>query len=164
VSTIAIIAVALLCLGVIFNIVEAFVPGFGIFGISGILMFVAGIVLFIIDGASALTIFLLMLGFAILLAFVVLFIVESAKFGMIKKSAISETRTAIPVDYADENKNPFRILANKEGVVSKGCRPVGKALFGGSEQEVISLEGVLAVGTRIRVSRIEGNKIYIRKI
>lgn len=163
-STLGIIAIGLLALGVLFNIVEAFVPGFGFFGITGILSFIAGIVLFIVDGASALMIFLLILGFAVFLAFVVLFIVESAKFGLMSKSAISETRTAIPVDYSDERKNPFQVLMNKEGVVTKDCRPIGKAMFAGSEQEVISLDSWLEPGTRIKVQRIEGNRVFVRKV
>lgn len=163
-GTLGIIAIVLLAIGVIFSIIEAFVPGFGFFGIVGILSFIAGTVLFILDGASALLIFLLILGFALLLAFVVLFIVESAKFGVMSKSALSETRTAIPTDYSDERKNPFQVLMGKEGVVTRDCRPVGKAMFAGSEQEVISLDTMLESGTRIKVHRIEGNKVFVRKV
>ena len=64
-----VLPIILFVLGIIFCAVEMFIPGFGFFGISGVILIVAGIVVrFIQDGD------LLMLLYMILIAFLLLFL------------------------------------------------------------------------------------------
>ena len=44
------IPAVLLCVGLVFIIVEVFVPGFGFFGIAGTISIVAGIIVRIVQG------------------------------------------------------------------------------------------------------------------
>ena len=92
----------LLCLGLVFLIVEVFIPGFGFFGITGIVSIIAGIVVRICDGLSltqSLVLILLVLGFFIV-AFV--FMIYSAQYGILGRTGLFETHSSISKDYNEK--------------------------------------------------------------
>jgi len=55
-------------------------------------------------------------------------------------------------------------LVGLEGEVLKILRPAGKAAFGERVLDVVAEGGFIEAGARIRVVRVEGNRIIVRKI
>ena len=158
------IIIALLVLGVILCIVEAIIPGFGIFGILGIAFEVAGVVYHAIASKSALQVFILVLFVTLLILLIFLIFVRSAKFGLIGKTPIIEKATALPINY-DKDVEVFKNdLIGKMGVVIVDLHPVGKIQIGENYLEVLSKTGLISKGEIVKIVEVEGTKIFVSKV
>ena len=85
----------LLIMGVVLIFVELFVPGFGFFGIGGILSTIAGVVVRIFQGLNvtqSLTLILLVLGFFTLSG---MFLVFSAQYGILGRTGLFDRNTTL---------------------------------------------------------------------
>ncbi len=108
------IIIALMIVGMVFCIIEAAVPGFGVFGIVGIMAEVAAVVVHgaFLDGTIIQVLILIALLATFTLVVFAIF-VRSAKFGMLGKSQIVENKTSIQNDYGEAEeeklKKGFRI-------------------------------------------------------
>lgn len=158
------IVILLLCLGVIFCIVEAVIPGFGFFGIAGILCEIAGVVVHAIFSGSALQVFFLVLIIFLITVIMFLIFVNSAKHGLLSKSAIVEANTALPKDYREKAENKLKALIGKEGLTLTECKPVGKIRIGQNTYEAQSVGSVIGKGEVICITAIEDARIMIDRI
>ena len=152
----------LLCLGLVFIIVEVFVPGFGFFGITGIISIIAGIIIRIVEGLSltqSLTLILLVLGFFII-AF--MFMVYSAQYGILGRTGLFETRSSIPQDYNKTDKE-LRKLIGKSGRAVGVLNLGGKAKINGKIYDVVSKNSYIEDGAHVKVIEIKDNTIIVRK-
>lgn len=144
-------------------VVEVFMPGFGIAGISGI----------VVEGVSIALTFLRYGPFAALgLTIVVLALVgvvisitlRSATKGRLSKSAFILTKA----ETADEGYNAanqdMEVLIGKEGVVTNTLRPVGMAEIEGVKLNVVSDAEFIPKGTPVRVTRVDGLRVIVRQI
>ena len=99
-----------LIVGVVFLFIECLVPGFGFFGITGLLAIAGGIIANgILTKSVASSLFLVVLFFIVILILFLVFI-RSARFGLISKTPFVEKRTAVPKDFADKEKNRYKVL------------------------------------------------------
>jgi membrane-bound ClpP family serine protease len=57
----------------------------------------------------------------------------------------------------------WQTLVGAEGILESPCRPVGVALLNGRRYTVLSEEGFLPRGTRVRVRKVEGTRIVVRR-
>ena len=158
------IVVVLLFVGFILCFIEAIIPNYGIVGIAGVLCDIAGIVLHGVLSGSILQVFVIVLIVLIVLSLLILLFVRSAKYGFLAKSAIVENKTAIPVDYADQENNDNTSLIGQVGEVVVDCRPVGKMKFGEKIYDVLSKSSFLLVGEKAQIVDVVGNNIYVEKI
>lgn len=152
----------LLCLGLVFMVVEVFVPGFGFFGITGIISIIAGIIVRIVQGLNltqSLTLILLVLGFFIV-AFV--FMIYSAQYGILGRTGLFETRSSISVDYNKVDKE-LRKLVGKSGRAVGVLNLGGKAKINGKIYDVVSRNSYIEDGAHIKVVEIKDNTIIVRK-
>ena len=141
----------LLSVGVVFSIVEVFVPGFGFFGIVGIGSMVAGIIVRIAQGLNVLqsiVLILLVLGF---FAIAGMFMVFSA-----------QTNTSISQDY-DKTEKELRKLIGKSGRAVSKLNLGGKAKIRGKIYDVVSATSLIPAGAHIKVIEIKDNHIIVRK-
>ncbi len=152
----------LLCIGLLFVIVEVFVPGFGFFGISGLLSLIAGIVVRIIEGLSIEQSFALILIAFGVIALGTLFIVFSAKYGILGRTGFFENRTTISKDYNKVDKE-HRKLVGKSGKAISDLNLGGQAKIKGKIYEVQSISSFIARGSNIKVVSIKDNCIMVRK-
>lgn len=157
------IVILLLCLGVILCIIEAVIPGFGFFGIAGILCEIGGIVVHAVVSGSAIQVFCLILIIVLITLLLFLIFVNSAKHGMLAKSAIVETKTSLPKDYREKAENQLKTLIGKEGITLTECRPVGKIKIGQDTYEAQSIGSVIGKGEVIHIKAIEDARIMIDK-
>ena len=149
-----------LCLivGVALLVLEVFVPGFGLPGISGLVLLVIGIVITwqtygAVAGLSVTLIALALAGISISIS------VKSAAEGKISKSALILKEVTQPMEHEDSEA-----LLGKEGVAATVLNPVGFAEFDGVRLNVVSEGAYLAKGTKVKVQQVEGAKIIVRAV
>ena len=160
-SAFQIIATILYIIGIIFLVIEVFVPGFGFFGISGISLVVISVIIKICLGNSITSILLsILIAFVIIIALLVWMII-SAKKGIISKSPLISNGTSIPTFYSDDD---LKVYIDKIGETVTTCRPVGKVRIDDEIYHVQSLDGFLKIGTKIKVVNVQNNTLQIKKI
>ena len=145
--------------GVILLIVEAFMPGFGVPGISGIILLLAGVAMTWYEygamvGLGTTVAVLEMVGVAISVS------LKSASSGRLSKSDLILNDTETP---PSENAD-MQLLVGKEGVVKNTLRPVGTAEFDCGKLHVTSDGEYVSEGQKVRIVRVEGTQIFVNKI
>lgn len=145
--------------GVILLIVEAFMPGFGVPGISGIILLLAGVAMTWYEygamvGLGTTVAVLALVGVAISVS------LKSASSGRLSKSDLILNDTETP---PSENAD-MQLLVGKEGVVKNTLRPVGTAEFDCGKLHVTSDGEYVSEGQKIRIVRVEGTQIFVNKI
>ena len=145
--------------GVILLIVEAFMPGFGVPGISGIILLLAGVAMTWYEygamvGLGTTVAVLALVGVAISVS------LKSASSGRLSKSDLILYDTETP---PSENAD-MQLLVGKEGVVKNTLRPVGTAEFDCGKLHVTSDGEYVSEGQKVRIVRVEGTQIFVNKI
>ena len=159
------IIIALLVLGLIFCIVEAVIPGFGVFGILGIASEVGAVVYHAIVSKDALQVLILVAFLLLITLLIFLFLVRSARFGLLGKTPFIEKATALPLNYDKDIEVLKDELLGREGIVIVECRPVGKIKIGEtSTLEVLSKSGMVEKGAVVKIVEVEGPKIFVEKV
>ena len=145
--------------GVILLIVEAFMPGLGVPGISGIILLLAGVAMTWYEygamvGLGTTVAVLALVGVAISVS------LKSASSGRLSKSDLILNDTETP---PSENAD-MQLLVGKEGVVKNTLRPVGTAEFDCGKLHVTSDGEYVSEGQKVRIVRVEGTQIFVNKI
>jgi membrane-bound serine protease (ClpP class) len=158
---------AIICLGVglIFLFIEIFQPGFGIFGIIGIVLSVVGIVLRVIvnDGNIVAQIFIILFFEAIFVALAFVLMVITSKRAWLRKTPLIESTTVLPEDYDKEN-NQFGFLVSKTGISITPLRPAGKVLIDGETYDVVTDGFFISENEPIKVTSVEGGRILVQRV
>lgn len=144
-------------LGMGLLILEMYLPGFGLPGIAGIVLSVLGIVFMadsVLEGLIAALIELALLCIAFSFA------IRSAAKGKLAKSKL--VLHAVATDPKEEN--PLLFYMDKEGVVTTRLSPVGTGEFDGVRLTVLSEGEFVEAGEKVKVTRVEGNRIYVRRV
>ena len=156
------IPAVLLAVGLVFIIVEVFVPGFGFFGITGTLAIIAGIIVRICQGLNvvqSLSLILIVLGFFVVAS---ILMVHSAQHGILGKTGLFETKSSLSSNYNEADKE-LRKLVGKSGKTISVLDLGGKAKINGKIYEVISINSYIEADKHIKVVEIKDNKIMVRK-
>jgi len=147
--------------GVVLLVVEVFMPGFGVAGISGIALEIVSVVLTYLRhgglAALGLTIVILaVIGIAISVS------LRSATKGRLSKSPIilNDSETAAEGFSATRDMDVF---LGKEGETVTILRPTGMAEFDGVKLNVVSDGEYIPKGTRVRVDHVEGSRVVVRR-
>jgi membrane-bound serine protease (ClpP class) len=146
-------------------LVEIFViPGFGVAGISGIILIVAGL-LFTLDtntgtwSAATLTLaqaLIMMLVIGGLLAYIL-------PKTSLWRSVILETEERSEAGYSAPTSD-LEMLRGKTGVALTPLRPAGIALIDGERVDVVSEGGFIERNAQVKVINVEGNRVIVRPI
>lgn len=155
--------IILYIVGLFFACIEMFTPGFGLFGILGILCFVGGITLRVLMGGGAVEIILTIVLIAAVLTILFAVTARSARSGRLSKTPLILSQNAVSTGMTEGTKD-YSYLLSKEGVTTTFLRPVGKAEIDGELIEVISDGDIIEVGERIKVIDVEGQKVIVKKI
>ena len=143
-------------------VLEAFMPGFGLPGISGIVMEIVAIALTWVNhgpvAALGLTIIVLSL-----IAIAISMSLRSATRGRLSRSKIIlKERESNEAGY--RSAEDMQVFLGKEGETTTVCRPTGMAEFDGVKLNVVSEGEFLPAGTRRRIVQVEGSRIVVRVI
>lgn len=149
-----------LLLGLVFVTIELFTPGFGVPGVTGLVLLFAGI---IVASDSVLEGLLLTIITVLLLCVLFMIAVRSASGGALAKSPLVLKESTARQDGFTSGED-MTFFLNKEGEVTAMLRPVGTADFDGVKLEVLSDSGIVEAGNRVRVIKVEGRKIIVTPV
>ena len=138
-------------------IVEAFIPGFGVAGISGIILEI--VALWATWKLHGIPVALLALaGVLVLIGLAVFFSYRSAMNGRLSKShlVLNAAETAAGAPTADE-------WIGREGVTATALRPAGIVVIGETRLSAASDGEFIDKGVPVLVTGIEGNQYIIRR-
>ena len=138
----------LLGVGIVLLGIEAVVPGFGFFGVTGLISLLAGSYYLLGGGAEAAYILLgvvLALGAVVALLFVYL--------------------------PAESKWNPFVLWEKQEnrhgytgGEVVAPLRPAGTVIIDGERVDVVSFGDYIMPGALVEIVKVEGNKLFVQEV
>lgn len=148
--------IVLLIAGFFLVVVEMYVPGFGLPGISGLTCLAVSI-FFLADG-SVVSGLIMMLVVAALLSVALYISVRSASKGRMDKSAFVLKEVSVSEDMGDD----LDYYVGRMGTAKTILRPAGVGEFEGVRLNVLSDGEFITEGTAIVVTRVEGNRIFVR--
>lgn len=152
-------SLALFILGLILIIIEVIVPGFGLPGISGMIFVVVGVVLAMNSLANA----ILSISIAIIITtFIGIMLIKRGFKSKLFKSIVLTNQHNKEKGYISSDVNDE--LISKIGITVSELRPSGFVDIDGQRLDVLSDEGYISKGTSIEIVRIEGSKIFVRRI
>ena len=149
-------------IGIGLMVLEAFMPGFGLPGISGIILEVVAVALTWMNHGpmAALGMTLIVLS---ILAIAISMSLRSAANGKLSRSKLVLNDT-------ESNEAGYRstedldVLLGREGVTTTVLRPTGMAEFDGVRLNVVSEGEFIQSGTQVQIVRVEGSRILVRTI
>lgn len=153
----------LLCfvLGLGFLVAEVFMPGFGLPGISGIVLELIAIVLVYLrfGGLAALGLTLIVLA---LVAIALSLALRSVRKGRLSKSSMVLSDEETPEEGYVATKD-MEVFLGREGVTTTVLRPTGMAEFDGVKLNVSADGEYIAKDEPVRVIRVEGARVVVKK-
>lgn len=152
---------AIICLvaGVILLIMEMFTPGFGVAGITGLILLIATIILRADTLANALITTAIVV---VLIVIAGIVFVRSLKKGALNKSPIvlKDASLGESTPLSDES---MQRLVGLEGEALTQLRPTGKVkLSDDNTYDVMSAGEFIQKGSRVLVERVEGLRILVK--
>ncbi|MBN2584267.1 MAG: hypothetical protein JXL80_14490 [Planctomycetes bacterium] len=172
--------ILVMAVGLVMLLVEVFItPGFGVLGISGIVLMIAGFLATGIRGANpdifswpetSLDLRLLAdTGAGLMMGFVGSLIVAAVISKYLPKARFATPLVLADVPTFNEDPaaeaSPIRgVRPGDQGVVESVCRPVGKVRIGQTLVDAVSDGSIIEAGARVRVLRHEGNRLIVERI
>ena len=151
-------SVILFVIGLVLLIIEIFIPGFGIIGVSGIIMILLGIIFAAPTPGQG----ILNLGIAVAATAVLIPILVKIFGGpkLFRHLVLHESET-VDKGYVNQAENSLSELLGKSGETITPLRPTGTILVGGKRLDAISEGSYLPNGIKIRVVEVQGTKIVV---
>ena len=146
----------MMVLGFALLILEIYMPGFGIPGISGSIMLIVGVVLIadtLFQGLLIGLILVALLGVAFTLT-----MRSAAKGKVINKKLVLDAVATVK-----DEENPIQYYLGKQGTAATKLAPVGSCEIDGARLSVMTDGEFVSAGEKVIVSRIEGKQIYVRR-
>lgn len=139
-------------------VLEVFIPGFGLPGISGILLLALGTWLTARAFALGQAILVLVI-VVILLTTAIIFILRSATKGKLRSSPFFlKEKEAVP-----DEKEKFTNLDGKTGTALTALRPAGIGLIEGKRIDVVADGEFIEANEPIIVTLVKGNRVVVKK-
>lgn len=154
----------LICLvvGIALIVLEAFMPGFGLPGISGIILQVAAVTLTWLShgpvAALGMTLIILSID-----AIAISVSLRSAANGKLSRSKIILKDTESN-EAGYRSTEDMEVFLGKEGTTTTVLRPTGMAEFDGVRLNVVSEGEFIQAGMKVRIVRVEGSRVLVRTI
>ena len=152
-------ALLMMITGFMLLVIEMYIPGFGIAGITGTALMVVGIVIMEPSPLQALIL--------ALICVILLGIAFSIAIHSISKGRLSRSKLVLNAALNREETNESEDLSYFVGRVGKthtALRPAGIAEFDGVRLSVITEGNFVERGTAVRVERVSGNRIVVAQI
>lgn len=162
----SIVEIMMFIAGIILIAVEIFaLPGFGVAGVSGILLVIASLFFALIGGRPFIDFEIISMAIIQLTGAIVsalLLILIFAKF--LPKSTIFNKLVLSTSETAKEGyiSNPdFKYLIGKDGITLTPLRPSGTVEIEGNKIDVVSDSEYVKNGVKVKVTKVEGMKVVV---
>ena len=149
-------------IGIGLLILEAFMPGFGAPGITGVVLEVITLVMTWFEHGPVATLAMLLI-VLLVLAIAISTSLRSFTSGRLSKSALVHSETESNED-GYRSTQDLAVFMDKEGVASTVLRPAGIADFEGVRLNVSSEGDYIPAGTKVRIIKIEGARILVKAL
>jgi len=153
------LSVFLFLFGIVLLLVEAFIPGFGVFGVGGLVSVSASIVLSAAStelGLKMLLVSFLISGTAGFLAFKYL-----QRRGALRRFVLFDAATR---EQGFRSSADLYYLTGKKGTSVTPLRPAGIVLIEGSRFDVVSEGSYVPQGVAVEVIKVEGRRVVVRPL
>ncbi|MBI4976465.1 MAG: nodulation protein NfeD [Spirochaetes bacterium] len=150
------IAPALFLVGAILIVVEIFlIPGFGIPGVIGFLLMIAGII--ISFGVNRIETAVIVVFFALVIATIgiVLIARRLPKSPLFRKLSLNEEQ------HGYRSSDSFDTLLGRQALVAATLRPAGQVEIDGKRYDAVSEGSFIEKGLQVKVIKVEGNRIVV---
>jgi membrane-bound serine protease (ClpP class) len=163
----SVIEILLFFAGVILLILEIFViPGFGIFGIAGIVMMVLGLFLGLLSdfeltdfsfvSFAVIQLAIIFVASAVLIFILYKFLPKSHAF----QNLVLHSNIGIKTGFSNQK---YSFLLNSVGESYTDLRPSGIVVIDGAKYDVVTEGDYILKGTPVKVIKIEGSRIVVAK-
>ena len=152
--------VILFLVGVGLLVLEAFMPGFGVAGISGIVVEAVAIALTWLNNGPIAAVGMLLIILSVI-AIAISISLRSATNGRLSKSRLILRETESN-EAGYRSTEDMEVFVGREGQTTTVLRPTGMAEFDGVRLNVVSEGEFIPSGTAVRIVRIEGSRILVR--
>ena len=143
-------------------ILEMFMPGFGVAGLSGIALEIAAVVVAWVNNTPMVALIVLMAELTVAA------IILSISLRSAAKGRLSRSEMILHATQRDEDgylpTEDMKVFLNKEGTATTALRPTGMGDFDGVRLNVISDGEFIEQGTPIRITRVDGARIVVQPI
>ena len=146
--------------GVVLLLVEVFMPGFGIPGISGCALLGAGIIMTWIQFGAKVGLGVTVVVLALLA------ILISIAMRSVAKGKLGKSEFVLNDDMSSEReeKDDMLSLIGEVGEVSTVLRPVGVAEFGCGRLNVMTEGEYIERGAKVKITRVDGTNVFVKKV
>lgn len=151
--------IAIFIVGIIFIIIEILTPTVGILAGIGIVAIFYSLILAMGGDINAMYMMVISLVIAILIFAIIIKKLPSSRLW--KKIILTNTSSN---EQGYVSSKDYSCYLNKEGIVLTELRPAGSVNIEGNVLDVISEGSFITKGEKIRVIKIEGMRIIVRKI
>lgn len=141
-------------------VAEAIVPGFGLMGFGGIAAVIGSIVVAV--GGRPEGIQSLLISLVLVALLIVILIRQFGRQGLWQRIILS-TQLSTEEGYVS-TPSQHRLLLGQEGSTMSPLRPSGIVQIDGQRVNVVSDGDFVPAGTRVRVVRVEGAKVYVARV
>jgi membrane-bound ClpP family serine protease len=151
-----------LLVGIGLLVVEVFLPGFGLPGITGIILEIVTVYLTWKSHGPVAALGMTIIVLAVI-AITISIALKSAAKGRLSKSSIILSHEESPEEGYTATAD-LDVFLGKEGIATTVLRPAGIAEFDGVRLNVVSDGEFVAANTRVRIERVEGARILVRPL
>ena len=145
-----------LLMGMALIIVEVFLPGFGLPGISGIALMGIGVIIAGFNFGAVTAVGILLVMIAVLAVVISLVLNHVISGGGNSKIFLRETQDLHP-------QEDMKALVGRKGTAKSMLRPAGIGDFDGVRLNVVTEGGYLDAGVPIEIVNVVGNRIVVRQ-
>lgn len=138
-------------------ILEVFLPGFGLPGISGLVLIAAGVVMAAIQHGMLMAVVILLVVIA-LLALVISWVIRSAARGDYHSEIFLKDKDEL------NTREDMQVLIGKTGRTTSVLRPAGIADFDGVRLNVVTEGDFIERDMPIEIVSVDGTRIVVRAI
>lgn len=154
-------AYILFVIGLVFAMIEFFTPGFGFFGVTAIVSFLASIVV-VMAAAGSLTagIVFAVIVLVVIAVLIIIFSIFASRGKFLKPLVLKEELTkeegfSGTADYED--------LMDKKGRSETILRPAGRANLDGKSYDVVTSGEFIPAGRPVAVVEVAGSRIVVKE-
>ena len=146
--------------GIVLLLVEVFMPGFGIPGISGCALLGAGIIMTWIQFGAKVGLGVTVVVLALLA------ILISIAMRSVAKGKLGKSEFVLNDDMSSEReeKDDMLSLIGEVGEVSTVLRPVGVAEFECGRLNVMTEGEYIERGAKVKITRVDGTNVFVKKV
>ncbi|HHV96402.1 MAG TPA: hypothetical protein GXX37_08035 [Clostridiaceae bacterium] len=137
---------------------ELFTPGFGVAGISGIILLILSIMITAKSFVEALIMLFLIL---IVIAIIIFLAARSALKGKLTKIILQDS---LKKELGYSGRDNLESYIGEKGVALTVLRPSGTGLFNNVKLDVVTEGEFIPKGSNIEIIKVEGMRIVVRKI